>query len=157
MFRNSYNLSTLHFLFLLCFPSPAAGIKLAHRIFGGKSDSKLDYSYIPTVMFSHPPLGTVGYSEKEAKEKFGTDAVKVYKTQFNSMYYSLGEHKVTTFFKLVCVGESEKVVGLHMLGRGCDEMLQGFSVAIKMGATKKDFENTVAIHPTASEEIVTLA
>ena len=72
------------------------------------------------------------------------------------MYYALGAKKVPTFMKLVCLGPEEKVIGLHAIGRNVDEMIQGFSVAIKMGATKRDFDNTVAIHPTASEEFVTM-
>ena len=132
----------------------AAGQKLAHRIFGGQAESRLDYDNIPTVMFTHPPFGMIGLSEQQAKKAHGE--YKVYKTQFNSMFYGLTEHKVPTFLKLIVVGENERIVGLHAVGRGVDEMMQGFGVAIKMGATKKDFDRTVAIHPTASEELVTL-
>uniref|UniRef100_F6Z5X5 Selenide, water dikinase 1 n=1 Tax=Xenopus tropicalis TaxID=8364 RepID=F6Z5X5_XENTR len=86
----------------------------------------------------------------------GRENVKVYTTSFSPMYHAVTRRKTKCVMKLVCVGKEEKVVGLHMQGLGCDEMLQGFSVAIKMGATKKDFDNTVAIHPTSSEELVTL-
>ncbi|TNN73054.1 Glutathione reductase, mitochondrial [Liparis tanakae] len=134
----------------------AAGRKLAHRLFEGKKDSKLDYSSIPTVVFSHPPIGTMGLTEEEANQLSGKENVKVYKTSFTPMYHAITSRKSQCIMKLVCVGKEEKVVGLHMQGLGCDEMLQGFSVAIKMGATKADFDKTVAIHPTSSEELVTM-
>lgn len=134
----------------------AAGRRLADRLFGGMAGRKLDYSNIPTVIFSHPPVGTVGMSEEHAIEAHGKENVKVYKSTFTNMYHALLTRKTKTYIKLVCVGPSEKVVGLHVVGIGADEMLQGFAVAIKMGATKEDFDNTVAIHPTAAEEVVTL-
>ncbi|XP_017263497.1 glutathione reductase, mitochondrial isoform X2 [Kryptolebias marmoratus] len=134
----------------------AAGRKLAHRLFEGKKDSKMDYSSIPTVVFSHPPIGTVGLTEDEAIKTNGKENVKIYKTSFTPMYHAITSRRSQCIMKLVCVGKEEKVVGLHMQGLGCDEMLQGFAVAIKMGATKADFDNTVAIHPTSSEEFVTM-
>ncbi|XP_072251448.1 glutathione reductase, mitochondrial isoform X1 [Leuresthes tenuis] len=134
----------------------AAGRKLSHRLFEGKKDSKLDYSTIPTVVFSHPPIGTVGLTEEEAIKSNGKENVKIYKTSFTPMYHAITSRKSLCIMKLVCVGKEEKVVGLHMQGLGCDEMLQGFAVAIKMGATKADFDKTVAIHPTSSEEFVTM-
>ncbi|MBN3321106.1 GSHR protein, partial [Atractosteus spatula] len=134
----------------------AAGRKLAHRLFEGKKDSKLDYSNIPTVVFSHPPIGTVGMTEEEAVTAHGRDNIKTYSTSFTPMYHAMTTRKTQCVMKLVCVGKEEKVVGLHMQGLGCDEMLQGFAVAVKMGARKADFDNTVAIHPTSSEELVTL-
>jgi glutathione reductase (NADPH) len=132
-----------------------AARRLSDRLFNNMSDRKLDYSNIPTVMFSHPPIGTMGLTEEQARNEHG-DAVKVYQTRFTAMYHALVEHKQQTAMKLICVGAEEKVVGLHIIGKGADEMLQGFSVAIKMGATKKDFDNVVAIHPTSSEELVTM-
>ncbi|XP_043915554.1 glutathione reductase, mitochondrial [Protopterus annectens] len=134
----------------------AAGRKLAHRLFEGKEDSKLDYSNIPTVVFSHPPIGTVGITEEQATAKYGKENVKIYLTSFTPMYHAVTKRKTKCVMKLVCSGKEEKVVGLHMQGIGCDEMLQGFAVAVKMGATKADFDNTVAIHPTSAEELVTL-
>eukprot|EP01113_Clastostelium_recurvatum_P011945 TRINITY_DN1614_c0_g1_i4.p1 TRINITY_DN1614_c0_g1~~TRINITY_DN1614_c0_g1_i4.p1 ORF type:complete len:508 (+),score=143.85 TRINITY_DN1614_c0_g1_i4:126-1526(+) len=134
----------------------AAGRRLSDRLFGGKPQSKLDYSFVPSVIFSHPTIGSIGYNEDEAKEHFGADKIKVYATKFVNMYYSPLERKVKTGMKLVCLLPEERVIGLHCIGEGSDEMLQGFSVAVKMGATKKDFDNTVAIHPTASEEFVTM-
>ena len=133
----------------------AAARRLSDRLFNNMPDRKLDYTDIPTVMFSHPPIGTIGLTEAQAREKHG-DAVKVYQTGFTAMYHALSPHKQKTAMKLVCVGADEKVVGCHIIGMGADEMLQGFGVAIKMGATKKDFDNCVAIHPTSSEELVTL-
>ncbi|XP_061832738.1 glutathione reductase, mitochondrial isoform X3 [Nerophis lumbriciformis] len=134
----------------------AAGRKLAHRLFEGKKDSKLDYSNIPTVVFSHPPIGTVGLTEEEAIVARGKENVKVYTTSFTPLYHAITSRKSPCVMKLVCAGKDEKVVGLHMQGLGCDEMLQGFAVAVKLGATKADFDKTVAIHPTSSEELVTM-
>ncbi|XP_003224697.2 glutathione reductase, mitochondrial [Anolis carolinensis] len=134
----------------------AAGRKLAHRLFEGKEDSKLDYTNIPTVVFSHPPIGTIGLTEGEAIATYGEKNVKTYTTNFIPMYHAVTKRKSKCVMKLVCATKEEKVVGLHMQGLGCDEMLQGFAVAVKMGATKADFDRTVAIHPTSSEELVTL-
>uniref|UniRef100_A0A2K6MTW9 glutathione-disulfide reductase n=1 Tax=Rhinopithecus bieti TaxID=61621 RepID=A0A2K6MTW9_RHIBE len=134
----------------------AAGRKLAHRLFEHKADSKLDYNNIPTVVFSHPPIGTVGLTEDEAIHKYGEENVKIYSTSFTPMYHAVTKRKTKCVMKMVCANKEEKVVGIHMQGLGCDEMLQGFAVAVKMGATKADFDNTVAIHPTSSEELVTL-
>jgi len=133
----------------------AAGRRLSDRLFNNMPDRKMDYSLIPTVVFSHPPIGTLGISEEQARAEHG-DAVKVYSSSFTPMSHAFTKHKVQTVLKLVCVGANEKIVGCHMIGPGCDEMLQGFAVAIKMGATKADFDNTVAIHPTSSEELVTM-
>lgn len=133
----------------------AAGRRLSDRLFGGKPQSKLDYHDIPSVVFSHPPIGSVGLSESDARALHG-DAVKTYSTRFSNMFYAVTEHKALTHMKLVCVGREERVVGVHVIGRGADEMIQGFAVAVKMRATKADFDRTVAIHPTASEELVTM-
>lgn len=133
----------------------AAGRRLSDRLFNKQMDRKLDYENIPTVMFSHPPIGTIGLTEQEAREQHG-DAVKTYQASFTAMYHAIAGHPQQTAMKLVCVGADEKIVGCHIIGMGADEMLQGFSVAIKMGARKKDFDNTVAIHPTSSEELVTM-
>ncbi|EMH4164554.1 glutathione-disulfide reductase [Pluralibacter gergoviae] len=134
----------------------AAGRRLSERLFNNKPEEHLDYSNIPTVVFSHPPIGTVGLSEPAAREQYGDDAVKVYKSSFTAMYTAVTAHRQPCRMKLVCVGPEEKIVGIHGIGYGMDEMLQGFAVALKMGATKKDFDNTVAIHPTGSEEFVTM-
>ncbi|HDL5700125.1 TPA: glutathione-disulfide reductase [Mannheimia haemolytica] len=134
----------------------AAGRRLSERLFNNKLNEHLDYSLVPTVVFSHPPIGTVGLSEPKAIEQYGAENVKVYKSSFTAMYTAVTQHRQPCRMKLVCVGEEEKVVGLHGIGFGVDEMIQGFAVAIKMGATKADFDNTVAIHPTGSEEFVTM-
>ncbi|XP_062381311.1 glutathione reductase, mitochondrial isoform X3 [Sardina pilchardus] len=134
----------------------AAGRKLAHRLFENKPESKVDYSNIPTVVFAHPPIGTVGLTEEEAIKSWGKENLKTYQTSFTPMYHAVTTRKTQCAMKLICVGKEEKVVGLHMQGLGCDEMLQGFAVAIRMGATKADFDNTIAIHPTSSEELVTM-
>jgi glutathione reductase (NADPH) len=131
-----------------------AGRLLSDRLFGGKPNSKMDYSNVPTVVFSHPPLATVGLSEEAARLQYPN--VKVYKTQFNGLYYAPSKDKTPTVMKLVCEGATERVVGVHILGRCADEMIQGYAVAVKMGATKTDFSNCVAVHPTASEELVLL-
>jgi glutathione reductase (NADPH) len=134
----------------------AAGRRLSERLFNNKPDEHLDYSLIPTVVFSHPPIGTIGLTEAQAIDKYGKDQVKVYTSSFAAMYTAVTQHRQPCRMKLVCAGAEEKVVGLHGIGLGLDEILQGFAVAIKMGATKKDFDNTVAIHPTAAEEFVTM-
>ncbi len=133
----------------------AAGRRLSDRLFGGKTDRRLEYSMIPTVVFTHPPIGTVGASEAEARAQYG-DAVKVYVADFTPMYHALTARKTHTDMKLVCVGPEQRIVGCHLIGTGADEILQGFAVAIRMGATKRDFDDTVAIHPTSAEELVTM-
>ncbi|CEK09571.1 glutathione-disulfide reductase [Legionella hackeliae] len=134
----------------------AAGRRLSDRLFGGQKDAHLNYENICSVIFSHPPIGTVGLSEEEAISKFGKDEVKIYQTRFNPMFDALSDVKTPTAMKLVTIGQDEKIVGLHVIGYGADEMLQGFGVAVKMGALKRDFDNTVAIHPTSAEELVTM-
>ncbi|MDD0823243.1 glutathione-disulfide reductase [Mannheimia sp. AT1] len=134
----------------------AAGRRLSERLFNNKPNEHLDYNLVPTVVFSHPPIGTVGLTEPQAIEQYGEENVKVYKSSFTAMYTAVTQHRQPCRMKLVCVGKDEKVVGLHGIGFGVDEMIQGFAVAIKMGATKADFDNTVAIHPTGSEEFVTM-
>ena len=134
----------------------AAGRRLSERLFNNKPDEYLDYNNIPTVVFSHPTIGTVGLTEPQAREEYGDDQVKVYQSSFTAMYTAVTRHRQPSRMKLVCVGLEEKIVGIHGIGLGMDEILQGFAVALKMGATKRDFDNTVAIHPTAAEEFVTM-
>jgi glutathione reductase (NADPH) len=133
----------------------AAGRRLSDRLFGGQPERRLDYHNIATVVFTHPPIGTVGMSESEARATFGA-AVKVYVADFTPLYHALTTRKTHTDMKLVCVGPEQKVIGCHVIGTGADEMMQGFAVAIRMGATKRDFDDTVAIHPTGAEELVTM-
>lgn len=133
-----------------------AGRLLSERLFNGQDGAKMDYSLVPTVVFSHPAIGTIGLTEEQAKQEYGADNVKVYNSSFGAMYTAVTRHRQATKMKLICAGSDEKVVGLHGIGYGMDEILQGFAVAIKMGATKADFDACVAIHPTAAEEFVTL-
>ncbi len=133
----------------------AAGRRLSDRLFGGQPTRRLDYNMIPTVIFTHPPIGTVGATEAEARSRHG-ESVKVYVADFTPMYHALTARKTHTDMKLVCVGPEQRIVGCHILGTSADEMLQGFAVAIRMGATKADFDDTVAIHPTSAEELVTM-
>ena len=132
----------------------AAGRRLADRLFGGHADRHLDYAGIPTVVFSHPPVGTVGLTEAQARAEYGV--VEIRTTAFVPMYYALTERRQRCEMKLVLAGVDQSVVGCHIVGDGADEMLQGFAVAMRMGATLKDFQNTVAIHPTNAEEMVTM-
>ena len=133
-----------------------AGRTLAERLFNGKTDAKMDYELIPTVVFSHPAIGSIGLTQEQAEEKYGVENIKVYQSTFAGMYSAITVHRQMTKLKLITLGEEEKVIGLHGIGGGIDEMIQGFAVAVKMGATKADFDATVAIHPTASEEFVTM-
>ncbi|KJV27795.1 glutathione-disulfide reductase [Luteibacter yeojuensis] len=132
-----------------------AGRKLADRLFGNLPNAKLDYQNIPSVVFSHPPLGTVGLNEQEARAVYGAE-VHLYKQTFVPMQLALAHRPMYVRFKLICVGEDSRIVGMQMLGPGVDEILQGFAVAIKMGATKADLDATLAIHPTSAEEMVTM-
>jgi glutathione reductase (NADPH) len=133
----------------------AAGRRLADRLYGGMEGRHLEYELIPTVIFSHPSIGTIGLTEDEARAEYGDD-IKVYTSGFVGMYYALGTTKQRSIMKLITAGPDERVVGCHVIGEGADEMMQGFAVAMRMGATKKDFDDTVAIHPTSSEELVTM-
>ena len=133
----------------------AAGRRWADRQFGGMAERRMDYSLIPTVVFAHPPLGAVGLTEREAREVHG-DAVRCYRSDFVPLFYGISRSKPVARMKLVTLGAEERVVGCHLAGPGADEMLQGFAVAIRMGACKADLDDTVAIHPTAAEELVTM-
>ena len=136
----------------------AAGRRLCERLFNNKPNEHLDYSGIATVVFSHPVIGTVGLTQDEAIAEYGEANITVYNSQFTALYQAItDDYRDPTRMKLICAGAEEKVVGLHSIGFGSDELLQGFAVAMKMGATKADFDNTVAIHPTSAEEFVTLS
>ncbi|OBA22799.1 hypothetical protein METBIDRAFT_38290 [Metschnikowia bicuspidata var. bicuspidata NRRL YB-4993] len=140
----------------------AAGRKLANRLFSGQeifAKDHLDYTNIPSVVFSHPEAGSIGITSKQAIEKYGEDNIKIYNSKFTGMYYAMldsDEEKAPTAYRVICAGPEEKVVGMHIVGDSSAEILQGFGVAVKMGATKKDFDNCVAIHPTSAEELVTM-
>lgn len=134
----------------------AAGRRLAARLFANQADAALDYRNVPTVMFTHPPIATVGYTESEALAAFGAEEIRTYRARFTAMARAFAAHRPKTLMKLICKGTEERVIGIEMIGDGVDEMLQGFAVAVKMGATKADFDATVAIHPTSAEELVTM-
>jgi len=130
----------------------AAARRLMDRLYGGQAEAKLDYNNVPSVIFSHPPFASVGLSEEAARAHF--DTVSVYHSRFRPMLQALANGTQRSVFKMVCAGNEEKVVGLHLLGEGADEILQGFAVAVKLGATRQQFLDTVAIHPTSAEEVV---
>jgi glutathione reductase (NADPH) len=132
----------------------AAGRRLAERLFGsgGVALPAIDPDLVPTVVFSHPPVASCGLTEPQARQRHG-ESVRVYTTRFRPMREALAQRDEHLFAKLVCCGDDERVVGLHMIGPGVDEILQGFAVAIRMGATRRDFNDTIAIHPTTAEEI----
>ncbi|TNF65604.1 MAG: glutathione-disulfide reductase [Gammaproteobacteria bacterium] len=134
----------------------AAGRRLARRLFNGEDNLKLNYDLIPSVVFSHPPIGSVGLTEEQAIEIYGKDNIKIYQSRFSSLYSAISGFRMPTVVKLIVTQDNEKIIGCHLIGTGADEMLQGFAVAISMGATKADFDNTIAIHPTSAEELVTL-
>jgi len=133
----------------------AAGRRLSDRLFGKMAGRVLDYENIPTVVFTHPPIGTVGLTEVQARDRYGAD-VEVYRSSFVPLYHAMTARKRKVEMKLITTGSEQRIVGLHVIGDGADEMLQGFAVAIRMGARKRDFDDTVAIHPTSAEEFVTM-
>jgi len=133
-----------------------AGRQLAERLFNDMPNAHMDYENIPTVVFSHPTIGTVGLSEEDAIVKYGKSNIKVYTSSFAAMYNAVTPHRALSYFKIVCYGKEERVVGIHGIGEGMDEILQGFATAMKMGATKADLDSTVALHPTSAEEFVTM-
>ena len=138
----------------------AAGRRLGDRLFNGVTNAKAGFDLVPTVVFSHPTIGTIGLTEAQAVAKYGQENIKVYKSKFANLFYGIfdveQDEKPKTFMKVITAGETELVVGLHIIGMGADEVLQGFGVALKMGATKSDLDSCVAIHPTAAEELVTM-
>ena len=117
-------------------------------------------TYPISTMTTNQPIGTCGITETKAIEKYGEDNIKVYKSKFSNLFYGIfdmePDAKPKTIMKVICAGVDEKVVGIHVLGMGADEMMQGFGVAMKMGCTKADLDSCVAVHPTASEELVTM-
>ncbi len=133
----------------------AAGRRLADRLFNNMSDRRLSLDAIPTVIFTHPPIGTVGLTESEARLKFG-NKIDIYESKFYSMGQAFMSERERSTMKMIVTGEDQKILGCHLIGDGVDEMLQGFAVAIRMGATKQDFDDTIAIHPTSAEELVTM-
>jgi glutathione reductase (NADPH) len=134
----------------------AAGRRLADRLFGDRTHAPVADEIIPSVVFTDPPLGTAGLSEEQARKQYG-DGITVYRSYFTPMQFMLAHRKDRSLMKLVCAGNDERVVGMHLLGPGTDEILQGFSVAMKLGLRKRDLESAVAIHPTIAEELLALS
>ncbi|WP_119717649.1 glutathione-disulfide reductase [Cognatilysobacter tabacisoli] len=132
----------------------AAARRLMSRLYGGIVDARVDLRDVPTVVFSHPPLARVGLTGDEARAEHGEEAVTVLRAGFRPMLHALADSPQRSLFKLVCVGPERRVVGIHLLGEGADEILQGFAVALKRGITLDDLHDTIAIHPTSAEEVV---
>ena len=135
----------------------AEAMTLVDHLFGpapGKARRVMDYENVPTAVFTHPPIGTVGLSEAQAREKFGQ--VRIYRSDFRPLQHSLSGRSERTLVKLVVDDASDRVVGAHIVGADAGEIIQGFAVALKCGATKAQFDATIGIHPTSAEEFVTL-
>ena len=135
----------------------AEGMVLADALFGpppGQAARRMDYSNIPTAVFTHPPIGTVGLSEQQAREQFG--AIQVFRSDFKPLKHTLSGGSERTLVKLIVDAKTDRVLGLHMVGADAGEIVQGFAVALKCGATKAQFDATIGIHPTSAEEFVTL-
>ena len=133
------------------------GHALADTLFGGKAGVKpwsVDYAHIPTAVFTTPEIGTVGLTEAEAREKFAV--VDIFKTSFRAIKATLSGSEDRVMMKIVVDGESDRVLGVHLLGEGAGEMIQLLGIPLRMGATKADFDATMAVHPTAAEELVTM-
>ena len=129
------------------------GHRLADTLFGGL-DRPVDHEYVASTVFTTPEIGTVGYTEEEAVAKFGD--IDVYKNRFRAMKHSFPKSETYSLFKLIVESKTQRVVGCHVATDGAGEMVQGVAIAIKMGATKDDFDNTIGIHPTSAEELVTM-
>jgi glutathione reductase (NADPH) len=129
------------------------GHRLADTLFGGK-DRPVDHEYVASTVFTTPEIGTVGYTEEEAAAKFGD--IDVYRNRFRAMKHSFPQSETYSLFKLIVDANTQRVVGCHLATDGAGEMVQGVAIAIKMGATKEDFDNTIGIHPTSAEELVTM-
>ncbi len=135
---------------------------LVDHLFGpptGKTARSMSYQFIPTAVFTHPNIGTVGYSEADARKEFGDESggsITVFKSEFKALKHTLSGSTERTFMKLLIETATDRVVGLHMVGPDAGEIVQGFAVAMKAGATKAMFDSTIGIHPTAAEEFVTM-
>jgi glutathione reductase (NADPH) len=133
----------------------AAGRALSDRLIGGHADARFDDSAIPSVVFSEPPMGTVGLTEQQAHARYG-DAVNVHSGRYTPLLLMVAGRSEKSVVKLICVGEDRRVVGIHVLGPGSDELLQGFAVALQKGLYWRDLKAAIAIHPTAAEELLLL-
>jgi len=135
----------------------AEAMALVDHLFGplpGQARRAMDYEHIPTAVFTHPPIGTVGLTEAQARARHG--AIRVYRSDFRPLKHTLSGRGERTLVKLIVDDASDRVVGLHMVGADAGEIVQGFAVALKCGATKAQFDATLGIHPTSAEEFVTL-
>lgn len=132
----------------------AEGTVVAHHLFGQGGKSAPDYELVPTAVFSHPQVGTVGLSEEVARERFG--AVQIFESRFRPLSNRMGAEPENIFLKLIVSKADQRVRGVHMVGEGAGELMQGFAVALQCGATKQQFDATIGIHPTVAEELVTM-
>jgi glutathione reductase (NADPH) len=131
----------------------AEGMAFARRQFG-KIENNVDYEFIPTAVFCQPNIGTVGFTEEEARAKFGH--IRLFKSTFKPMKHTISGRDEQTFMKLIVDKASDRVVGVHMMGPDAGEIMQGIAIALRAGATKALFDTTIGIHPTAAEEFVTM-
>ena len=132
----------------------AEGTVVAHHLFGQGGKSAPDYELVPTAVFSHPQVGTVGLSEEAARQRFG--AVQIFQSSFRPLSNRMGGEPENVFLKLIVSKADQRVRGVHMVGEGAGELMQGFAVALQCGATKQQFDATIGIHPTVAEELVTM-
>jgi glutathione reductase (NADPH) len=131
----------------------AQGMAFARRNFGGL-DQQVDYDFIPTAVFCQPTIGTVGFTEEEARARFGD--IRLFKSSFRPMKHTLSGSDEKAFMKIIVDAKTDRVVGVHMMGPDAGEILQGIAVAMRAGATKALFDTTIGIHPTTAEELVTM-
>ncbi|MGD6858724.1 MAG: glutathione-disulfide reductase [Enterobacteriaceae bacterium] len=165
IFTNKYNKTNIDNIYaigdnssnhLLTPTAIISGRTLSDRLFSKSNKINLvNYKFTPTVIFSIPPIGSVGYNENDAKLTYGKDLIRVYKKSFNPLFYFSYNKSCKCLIKLICLGKEEKIIGIHGVGIFIDEIIQGFSVLLKKGFKKKDLENSIAIHPTISEEFLT--
>ena len=132
----------------------AEGMAVAGTLFGD-GPRTVDYSNVPSAVFSQPPVASVGLTEADAMKDFGDD-LDIYLSEFRPLRHTVSLNGERTLMKLVVVSSSDRVIGVHMVGPDSAEMMQGFAVALKAGATKAIFDSTVGIHPTSAEEFVTM-
>jgi len=131
------------------------GRVFADTVFG-KTPRRVSYANIPTAVFSQPEIGTVGMTEEEAQDHYGADQIKIYRSKFRPLFYNLPGVEEKTLMKLILEKESQRILGLHMVGKDAAEIAQMAAIAINMGATKADFDRTMALHPSTAEEFVTM-
>ncbi|MBT6511035.1 MAG: FAD-dependent oxidoreductase, partial [Rhodospirillaceae bacterium] len=130
------------------------GMAVANTLFGGKPTT-VDYSNVPSAVFSQPPIGSVGLTEAQAREAHADD-IDVYLSEFRPLKHTISLNEERTLMKLIVIRSTDRVIGAHMIGPEAGEMMQGFAVALKAGATKAIFDSTIGIHPTSAEEFVTM-